>query len=507
MLNLATATGLLCLLSCCGLTGCQTPASGSGSTAASRSKPSWTLQKPRTPEFFVGVGMAEKRGNGDHATLARNQALSDLSQEITVTISSDFINRLSEASGATKEEVHAEIRATTRARLVSVELVAAWEDRKEYWRFERVSKAAYYAELLRSLRDSMAAAQSLMAAADAEPNPVSAIKFYFQAIDTIEDLVACPLPEAYSGPTPLALVQDIFARAQRRMSAIELQVPRKVAPALDGMPLHERIQVLVAIPGRPGREPVPNLPLIFHASAPIAGLNPAAQTDPSGLAYFNASGILTTDYGKSIEARVDVPALYGQAKDSTIVGAMLQRLTAPTASLMLKGAADAEDYLWRREFEGQRVAILCAYEAAGTVREWTKMHDELSTWVQGRGGVIVRPSDRIELPRVIEAAADIHQPWAIGNIPAVDLVLVVAAVGKLDRRRSAHGEEVQFGGELLCVTQRGGTPGFSDRLTAQGGWNPMGERMAMDVFALNAMKRWRSQYLLHLGNQAKDKGL
>jgi hypothetical protein len=103
-------------------------------------------------------------------------------------------------------------------------------------------------------------------------------------------------------------------------------------------------------------------------------------------------------------------------------------------------------------------------------------------------------------------AGNIQQPWAIGDTRAADLVLVVAAVGKLDRRRGAHGEEVQFGGEIRCAAQRGGTPGFSDRLTAQGGWNPMGEQMALDVFGLNAMKRWTSQYLLHLGKQAKDEG-
>jgi hypothetical protein len=78
----------------------------------------------------------------------------------------------------------------------------------------------------------------------------------------------------------------------------------------------------------------------------------------------------------------------------------------------------------------------------------------------------------------------------------------MAAKGKLNTRENADnpfGEDVRFAGEIRTVAQKKGKPHFQDRYKGAGGWNPMGEEMAMDVLALHVFKRWKAKYYQNLG--------
>ena len=111
------------------------------------SQPDWVKKRPINNSYFIGIGISSINLSRNYIQSAKNDALSDLSSEISVTISSELIDILTEKSGLSQEEVVSEIRSSTKADLEGFELVDTWEDEYEYWVYYRLSKAKYQANI------------------------------------------------------------------------------------------------------------------------------------------------------------------------------------------------------------------------------------------------------------------------------------------------------------------------------------------------------------------------
>ena len=64
-------------------------------TALAKDPPTWVESRPIEPKYYIGIGIAEKKGNeAGYREIAKNAALLDLASEISVTISGTFIYTL-----------------------------------------------------------------------------------------------------------------------------------------------------------------------------------------------------------------------------------------------------------------------------------------------------------------------------------------------------------------------------------------------------------------------------
>jgi len=106
-------------------------------------QPDWVLKRPIDNSYFIGIGIAIKSNSREYIQSAKNNALSDLSSEISVNISSEFVDIMIERSGMSEEETRSEIQASTKSDLEGYELVDTWENKKEYWVYYRLSKELY----------------------------------------------------------------------------------------------------------------------------------------------------------------------------------------------------------------------------------------------------------------------------------------------------------------------------------------------------------------------------
>ena len=78
--------------------------------------PSWVAKRPVDKNYFFGIGTASK-SSSNYIQSAKNNALSDLSSEISINISSELVDIMVERSGMNEEESRSEIHALTKADL------------------------------------------------------------------------------------------------------------------------------------------------------------------------------------------------------------------------------------------------------------------------------------------------------------------------------------------------------------------------------------------------------
>ena len=105
-------------------------------------KPSWLIQQPVDPNYYLGIGSASKNQFGAEALRsAQDLALADLASQITVKITSDIVTTLIEKGAITEEEYLASARSEAVADLEGHELVDTWQDANYHYAYYRLSKA------------------------------------------------------------------------------------------------------------------------------------------------------------------------------------------------------------------------------------------------------------------------------------------------------------------------------------------------------------------------------
>jgi hypothetical protein len=281
-----------------------------------------------------------------------------------------------------------------------------------------------------------------------------------------------------------------------------LNADRKSIPALINQPLREPLKAIATSKDKAGgRIAIHSLPIRFSLPRQEGDLSDVIQTDARGIAPYTIASVSARDQGKAIRAKVDVSLLCPQEGTQSIFEAVVQRLTIPETTMVLKIFNDREKYLWHWEFEGKHVNVFCAYEANGKKAAWPKMHDEVVTFLQGKGAD-VKVKRGVDITNVVQWSSTPDSRWDVDQTDSVDFIVVMVTSGKLNKRanpKNPFGEDVQFVGEIRSAIHKDGNPYFSDRYRGAGGWNPMGEQMCMDVLALHVMKNWKTKYIHHLG--------
>lgn len=141
------------------LTGCKTLKQ---SDAQNAPLPNWAKTKPVNSLYYTGIGSASKIGfaPADYTQTAQQQALGDLSREISVTISSSSVLSVIENNYHINENWSSEIKASSDIFLQGYELVETWENKEYYWVYYRLSKDKH--ESLKAQRKNQAINDALL---------------------------------------------------------------------------------------------------------------------------------------------------------------------------------------------------------------------------------------------------------------------------------------------------------------------------------------------------------
>jgi hypothetical protein len=321
---------------------------------------------------------------------------------------------------------------------------------------------------------------------------VSALRFHSQAISELQN---------YFGEKPPEFIQA-HAALERILSGMRLTASRLEMPVGEGEPFPEPISVTCISLIEGAAEPARHLPLRFVVGEAADGIPVIA--DGNGLATLQIEAATTRMNGSSVIAHIDIPRLLDADAFGALFQGFISRLTMPEATITLRvfPASDRDAFLWHLGFAGKRVAIYAGCEADGKTAQWNKMRDEIAKILANAGASVIPGTATLE--EAVTWSANTAIPWTFDTDSHPDIVLVAAACGRINRRKtptSPSGQDCQFAGEIRTVVTTGADLMFMDRYQGTGGWNPMGEEMALDVLAIHACKHWQTAMLKHLGSK------
>lgn len=177
-------------------------------------EPNWINQRPADNNYYSAVISAPKKVP-NYADIARENALREISTQISVQIDADIALNETEANGIPSSDIISQIRSSSRNKLANVQLAGSYETKNEYWAYYRLSKSEYLAWRMRQRDLAMGQALPLLAEFDAATDDVaSGITALLKALELVVDFADMDLSTKYKGDS-VNLYNELFSRLNR----------------------------------------------------------------------------------------------------------------------------------------------------------------------------------------------------------------------------------------------------------------------------------------------------
>ena len=320
-------------------------------------KPSWLIQQPVDPNYYLGVGSASKSKYGSGALRSsQDLALADLASQITVKITSDIVTTLIENGAITKEEYLATARSEAVADLEGHELVDTWQDANYHYAYYRLSKAQYAAIQARKRKSALALSTDFFAKSKAadELNQFSeSFNASIQAFIPLLPYLNEALEVNFEGQN-IILSIEVNTQLQGLLSGIDLSPSQSNLSAKLGQPLQEKLTVFAR--GSSG-QPLRGLPLRVQFKKGAGELLETIKTGSQGWATVQVTNITAPLKLQILEISVDIEQLLKSIESPILLGII--RSIPPTSTRVILDVANPSIYMESTEiFNGRTMKQL-----------------------------------------------------------------------------------------------------------------------------------------------------
>jgi len=193
----------------------------------------WVKNRPVSDKYIIGIGYADKKTK-NYRQVARTNAQEEIASTISVNISSELIDIMTEYSGNTEEYTRSEIIASTNLEVEGIELVDNHENRNGYWIYMRLP-----IEVFKSYADNAVNTYDEYQYSDEN-----------DLIGRLELLVPC-LEYIYK-----AVGQDIYHESNKGRTDLRVEVPRLIKSIIADIHISSSKDRLEAFYGRGMDEPI-----------------------------------------------------------------------------------------------------------------------------------------------------------------------------------------------------------------------------------------------------------
>ncbi len=297
--------------------------------------PNWVKAKPINSMYYIGVGSAIKSlGSTEHQQNAKNDALADLSSEISVNISTSSALHQLENSFGYSEDFMASTFATSKEHLEGYELVNTYESETHYWVYYKLSKSKY-AELKKVRRDN-SVKQGLDYYQKArknkqENNYLNALTFYLKGLESVKDYFTESLQIDYQGEEIL-LGNELLTGFITAINEISI------------LPKHAEILVkqnesissdkLSFLFQTASGAPLSNLPVEFTlGNKPLH--NSLTETNYNGEATYSLGAIKIKQGSRYFEVKLDIESIAKQAINDPFFRRMTRKIDVPKSQIKI----------------------------------------------------------------------------------------------------------------------------------------------------------------------------
>jgi hypothetical protein len=442
-------------------------------------QPGWITQ-PQSPDgFYTGTGSVRIE-NGDFAgsiSASRRQAITDLASSIKVRVRNQLtITEAMNNTGESTRDMESLSTLTVDNTLESVEVDEIWLDREKciLWTRVKVTEASVAKQ-----RDATYAQQlyaEFETALDNTGNPNLAFSGRQDELNKAGDLIE-------------QIDFDALPEVQRSTALSKLGTTREALAELSqnfrqGQPLLENLR-----------------------QAKLA-YNNAKSSDARAEAARNAKQI-----GLQIQQTAPINSQLGLAEQalfeladidqaSNNLCAALTRLQTITSNSRNESyQTRAQDQLAslecseegrrqaaiRNTVEAQNIRLWCGTQTNGTLRYWAKACDKMREWVNQFGGVVVSTKE-------ITSDQLNNLDSFVSQTSGLDFIIYASGdVQARDNPSNPNGKDYRFSGDVAQSAHNPETTLMIDRFNGMTGWNPVGEAFALDLLALNLVKRFEAK--------------
>ncbi|MGM0567090.1 MAG: LPP20 family lipoprotein [Bacteroidota bacterium] len=296
-------------------------------------RPSWAKSKPVVAGYYTGVGMAPKTLSADkHQQVARNQALKDIAEEISVTISSSSLLRNLEMDDTFVSDYSSDISTSSNHDLEGYELVDTYEDEEYYFAFYKLSKAKF--EQIRQDRITNAVDKATGYAetfhSQKEQNNFSeAFIALVQGLEIIRPHMHEALPAEVNN-RQVDMGNYLVEEMRAMFNDISITPMQEKISIIRGQGIDEK-SLTFRVRFSEGN-PVKNFPLQAAFSAQTI-VNSWEITDDDGYAGFSVNKVISKSRKGTFRVHADVESLLKRTTSDLLVRNIVRKMSVPGADM------------------------------------------------------------------------------------------------------------------------------------------------------------------------------
>ena len=266
-----------------------------------KKQPEWTLQQPFDNGYYSAVVKIPKKAP-NYKELARNEAIREISTQISVQIDSDIALKETEANGIPSSELISSIRSSSNNKIRDLQLVGTYETKNDYWAYYRLSKSEYYAWRKNQCEQATAQALNLLNEFDlSQTNLTPGISALLKGLELIVDYTDMELTTSYRNKQ-INLYNELFFRLNHLTEKVKINYAEKEIDLTAKQRERKSITVFVIYQQE---IPVNNFPVCFNFLSGKGEIVAEGLTDENGKAELIINRITSFSTPQFIEAKPD----------------------------------------------------------------------------------------------------------------------------------------------------------------------------------------------------------
>ncbi|MBC8311671.1 MAG: LPP20 family lipoprotein [Candidatus Marinimicrobia bacterium] len=203
--------------------------------------PDWLLTSNSTSDYWIGIGIIEKPFSGNIREATRSQALNEIASQISIQISSNFTNVMTEYNYDINMFTQSIVDSRVENNLNDIEYLNFHEDEYRFYVQARLSKRKYYEALAKKRENAVQTALGYIQRADKEFNGES-FNLLQSAMDEIIQFMDEPLQIVYAGESH-NLYSLIKLKFQDKVNQVQLTPLQNEINITFGINKNEKIEI------------------------------------------------------------------------------------------------------------------------------------------------------------------------------------------------------------------------------------------------------------------------
>ena len=304
-------------------------------TACSMAKrqPEWIVERPYNNEYYIAIVKVPRKAP-NYVELARNNAILEISTQISVQIDSDIALKETEENGIPSSEIISRIRSSSKNILKDLQLVGTYETKNDYWAYYRLSKSEYSAWRKAQCNQAMAQALNLLADFDSSTsNIASGIASLLHGLELIVDYTDMDLTTLYKG-NEINLYNELFYRLNRLPEKLSVKFATNEIDIVAKQRERKTVNIAVSYKTVNNEYPCSNFPVCFNFNSGKGEIITQAITDENGKAELIINRITSFSNPQFIEAKPNKD-FWLVGRENTVVKTMFNNLQFMPAVLKL----------------------------------------------------------------------------------------------------------------------------------------------------------------------------